>query len=125
MNLVNGDIQDGVFQAENIRIAGLPKVARGPVTLGFRAEDANLVDSGGAIEAPAYSLELLGESSMVSMKIGPELVSIKASKDYSGEIGDVIRATVPARGLIMSGTTPTPQQFDARTTTLGLAVPAD
>ena len=95
MNLVNGDIQDGVFQAENIRIAGLPKVTRGPVTLGFRAEDANLVDSGGAIEAPAYSLELLGESSMVSMKIGPELVSIKASKDYSGEIGDVIRATVP------------------------------
>jgi hypothetical protein len=25
----------------------------------------------------------------------------------------------------MPGTTPTPQQFDARTTTLGLAVPAD
>ena len=95
MNLVNGDIQDGVFEAENIRIAGLPKLARGPVTLGFRAEDASLVDTGGAIEAPAYSLELLGESSMVSMKIGPELVSIKASKDYSGEIGDVIRANVP------------------------------
>ena len=45
MNLVPGDIQDGVFSGENIRVEGLSKAARGPVTLGFRAEDASLASA--------------------------------------------------------------------------------
>src|SRR5690349_9727332 len=94
MNLVPGEIENGTFRAENMRVDGLTLKARGPVTLGFRAEDATLVDGSGALEAPAYSLELLGEASMVAMKVGGELVSIKAPKDYTGQIGSVVRAQV-------------------------------
>jgi multiple sugar transport system ATP-binding protein len=96
MNLVPGDIQDGVFSGENIRIEGLSKAARGPVTLGFRAEDASLASENAQIGAPIYSVELLGEATMISMRVGGELVSVKTTKDYRAEIGDAVRVSVPA-----------------------------
>jgi multiple sugar transport system ATP-binding protein len=94
MNLVQGDIQDGVFRGENIEVSGLPMSARGPVTLGFRAEDAALAAEGGNVSAPIYSVELLGEATMISMRAGGELVSIKTTKDYRAQIGDVVRANI-------------------------------
>jgi len=51
MNLMDGRIEGGVFSAENVRIAGL-SAPDGPVTLGFRAEDARMVASGGQLRAP-------------------------------------------------------------------------
>jgi len=96
MNLIPGMVQSGVFTSENIRINGV-QWRDGPVTLGFRAEDAALTTSAGEISAPIYSLELLGEASMVSMRVGGELVSIKTSKDFAAEIGAMISATVPAK----------------------------
>ncbi len=96
MNLVPGDIQDGVFSGENIRVEGLSRAARGPVTLGFRAEDASLASDQAQIAAPIYSVELLGEATMISMRVGGELVSVKTTKDYRAEIGDAVRVAVPA-----------------------------
>jgi len=95
MNLVPGEIVDGVFTGENIRIEGLARNARGPVTLGFRAEDATLAADGGQIGAGIYSVELLGEATMISMRVGGELVSIKTTKDYRAEIGDAVRVNIP------------------------------
>ena len=96
MNLVEGELADGVFTAANIKIAGLSKGASGPLTLGFRAEDASLVDTGGDIAAPVYSMELLGEASMVTVQAGGTLVAIKAAKGYRATIGSPIQAHVPA-----------------------------
>jgi multiple sugar transport system ATP-binding protein len=94
MNLVPGTVENGVFNGENIKVAGV--AARpGPVTLGFRAEDASISTGTGEIEAPVYSMELLGDSSMVSMRVSGELVAIKAPKEYRAEIGQTVRATVP------------------------------
>jgi multiple sugar transport system ATP-binding protein len=95
MNLIDGTLSGGVFEAQNVRIEGLPQAHSGPVTLGFRAEDAALVPGNGQLAAPVYSLELLGEASMISYRIGESLVSIKAPKEYRAEIGDVVHAAVP------------------------------
>ncbi|MBU1305442.1 MAG: sn-glycerol-3-phosphate ABC transporter ATP-binding protein UgpC [Alphaproteobacteria bacterium] len=94
MNLVHGDISNGVFTGDSIRVAGLPNTVNGPVTLGFRAEDATLAAETGQIEAPTYSVELLGEATMISMRVAGELVSIKVGKDYRAEIGDLVRANI-------------------------------
>jgi multiple sugar transport system ATP-binding protein len=96
MNLVDGIIQNGVFTGDNIRVEGLPSSAVGPVTLGFRAEDASIVANGGQISAPIYSIELLGEASMIAMRVSGELIAVKTSKDYRAEIGDLVHAAVPA-----------------------------
>ena len=96
MNLVEGAITDGVFEAPDTRIAGLPTRYSGPITLGFRAEDASIVDAGGQIAAPVYSVELLGEATMISYRLGDGLVSVKGSKDYRTRIGERVHAAVPA-----------------------------
>ncbi len=94
MNLIEGTVQSGVFSARNITIAGLT-CADGPVTLGFRAEDAQLAPTG-ELAAPIYSLELLGDATMVTVKAGGALVAVKAHKDYRADIGSPVAATVPA-----------------------------
>ena len=106
MNLVHDDIADGVFSGANIRVDGLSKSMTGPVTLGFRAEDAALAPQAGQIEAPIYSVELLGEATMISMRVAGELVSIKVGKDYRAEIGDAVRVNIaPAACHLFDRTT--------------------
>jgi multiple sugar transport system ATP-binding protein len=94
MNLMQGTLTGGVFEAQNVRIPGL-KGPDGPVTLGFRAEDASTAATG-EIAAPIYSLELLGDASMATVQAGGALVAVKAAKDYKGKIGQNIAAHIPA-----------------------------
>ena len=94
MNLLDGHCAGGSFTTDNTRISGLG-VADGPVTLGFRAEDATLRAEGGQITAPIYTLELLGDATMVSVRIGGALVSAKADKAFRARIGDTVSIHIP------------------------------
>ena len=95
MNLMEGELQGGVFRGANVEIGGLPEAVSGKVTLGFRAEDAGPAGAG-EITAPVYSIELLGDSTMVTVKAGGALVSVKTPKDFRAEIGEPFSAGVPA-----------------------------
>jgi multiple sugar transport system ATP-binding protein len=91
MNLIHGDLASGTFCASNMRIAGFPEVQRGPVILGFRAEDARLgTGDQGEISAPIYGVEFLGDSTMVTVRVGDALVSAKAPKMFRASIGDPV-----------------------------------
>jgi multiple sugar transport system ATP-binding protein len=91
MNLIHGDRASGTFCASNMRIAGFPEVQRGPVILGFRAEDARLgTGDQGEISAPIYGVEFLGDSTMVTVRVGDALVSAKAPKMFRASIGDPV-----------------------------------
>jgi multiple sugar transport system ATP-binding protein len=91
MNLIDGEIADGTFRAENIQIPGFAPAQRGPVTLGFRAEDAAVVrDAAGEVRAPIYSVELLGDSTMVTVRSGAALVAAKTGKEFRARIGEPI-----------------------------------
>lgn len=94
MNLMDGAVAGGTFTAEGVEVKGLT-APDGNMTLGFRAEDAEVVESGGQINAPIYTMELLGEATMVSVRIGGSLVSVKADKNYRADIGDVVSIQVP------------------------------
>ena len=96
MNLMHGAINDGIFIGENVRITGLNKEHSGEVTLGFRAEDASIVKGRGQITGPTCSMELLGESTMVSIKAGGVSVFIKSDKNYHAKIGSKVTAHIPA-----------------------------
>jgi multiple sugar transport system ATP-binding protein len=95
MNLMTGELRDGVFSGENVRIAGIDG-PDGAVVLGFRAEDASVVPRGGGIVAPTYTMELLGDATMVAVRAGGALVTVKAQKDYRIEIGAPVEIAVPA-----------------------------
>ncbi len=95
MNLVEGTLQDGVFEADGMKVSGL-QGPNGPVTLGFRAEDASVSDSAAEINAPVYTMELLGDATMITQRVGGALVSVKASKEFRAEIDDSVSISVPA-----------------------------
>jgi multiple sugar transport system ATP-binding protein len=93
MNLIDGEIADGSFRAPSVRVDGMPRVASGRATLGFRAEDAE-VAADGQIAAPVYSVEMLGDSTQVTLRIGATLVAAKAPKQFRARIGDPIAMRV-------------------------------
>ncbi len=105
MNLMEGECKNGTFHAHHVEIAGL-NAPDGPMTLGFRAEDAEVCESGGQINAPIYTLELLGDATMVSVRIGGALVSAKTDKFYRAEIDDNVSIKIPLDHVHL---------FDART----------
>ncbi len=94
MNLMDGTMAGGTFTGDKVKIGGLG-VPDGPVTLGFRAEDAALAEADGQINAPIYTIELLGDATMLTVRAGGQLVSVKAHKEFRAEIGDMISFSIP------------------------------
>ena len=94
MNLIDGSIAGGTFTTDKTEITGL-SAPDGRITLGFRAEDAEVSTEGGQITGPIYTLELLGDATMVSLRIGGALVSAKTDKSFRAEIGDTVSIRIP------------------------------
>ncbi|KIT16907.1 ABC transporter ATP-binding protein [Jannaschia aquimarina] len=96
MNLMAGEIRDGTFHSENATIPGVSGPP-GKVICGFRAEDASVAEEGqGELRAPVYSMELLGDSTMVTVRTGRDLVAVKAPKEFRAEIKAPFAAHIPA-----------------------------
>ena len=97
MNLMEGTLAGGTFTGDNVSIGGLSG-SDGPVTLGFRAEDAGPANTAAEaqINAPIYTLELLGDATMIAVQAGGSLVSVKAPKEFRAEIGDPVSISIPA-----------------------------
>ena len=96
MNLIEGEISNGSFEADNIKIAGFGKKLSRKITLGFRAEDAEMTKKGNAV-APLYSIELLGDATISTMRLGGAICSIKGPKDYRAKIGQSVSASIPQK----------------------------
>lgn len=94
MNLVKGVVTNGEFTSDTLKVSGLT-ADNGAVEIGFRAEDASIVSTGGELHAAVYSMELLGDATMITVRVNGELVSVKAAKDYRAQIGDIVRISVP------------------------------
>ncbi len=94
MNLVEGHVEEGVFSTQNTSVNGI-SAENGEVVLGFRAEDVNVVDSDGDINAPIYAIEMLGDATMISVRINGSLVSVKTNKTYRAEIDDMVSIQIP------------------------------
>jgi multiple sugar transport system ATP-binding protein len=83
--------ENGVFSGESVRIEGLQHAVSGPAILGFRAEDARVTaPKAGAVSAPVYSFELLGDATLVTVKAGRTLAAVRADKGFRAAIGEPI-----------------------------------
>jgi multiple sugar transport system ATP-binding protein len=95
MNLIPGRIESGTFEAPGIRIQGVGHVGAGEVILGFRAEDACVANQPSEMTAPVYSIELLGDHSMMTFRLGDSFITVKAAKDCRADIADIVHVAVP------------------------------
>lgn len=96
MNLLEGAIEGGTFTGKDVTITGLNSSHIGPITLGYRAEDASIGGSAPSVNAEVYSMELLGDATMVTFRIGGAIATVKADKDFRAKIGETVAATIPA-----------------------------
>ena len=89
MNLIAGALRDGVFEAPGVSVSGFGAVSRPDVVLGVRAEDMAMTAPDQAqIRAEVFSFELTGESTLVMVRIGEQVITARAGKDYRARIGD-------------------------------------
>ena len=94
MNLIKGKIENGSFLSKNIHIKNFKHI-NNQYILGFRAEDATISDDNiGNISGPIFSIELLGDSVMVTVKIENCFISVKMSNTYVASIGDKVSISV-------------------------------
>ena len=94
MNLIKGKIKDGSFLSKNIKIKNF-KYINNEYILGFRAEDATINNSNvGNITGPIFSIELLGDSVMVTVKIENCFISVKMNNTYEASIGNEVNISI-------------------------------
>ena len=98
MNFIEGRVDAGVFVSDAVRIADVGLRHDGPVTLGFRWEDGEVVGADqGQIKGRIYAVELIGESSQVTLSVGNTRAVVRAHKDFSASddtaVGVKLQAT--------------------------------
>lgn len=97
MNIIRGTVESGVFQSEGVSISGAPTHITGDTYLGFRAEDAKVVTEdfeSVQIHSKVYSVESLGDSTIVNIKINNEVVCIRTEKNFIARIGESIKVSI-------------------------------
>ena len=98
MNLLPGSASDGQLQTLSTVLLSQPVAApqSGRLTVGVRAEDANLSDHHTAhVLAPVFSCELLGDVVMVTVKLGGHPLTIKADKSVRLQVGESVGVALP------------------------------
>jgi multiple sugar transport system ATP-binding protein len=107
MNLIAGDVKNGVFSSVGMRVEGFGSANVARAVLGVRPEDVHVVDAkdaGTNMVAPIYSSELTGESTLVSVQSGDRLVTMRADKNFVGSIDHEIGVKVTTdRAFLFDG----------------------
>ena len=97
MNLITGAVRDGVFKAPGVQVPGFGSLSLAHAVLGVRAEDlAVTAPEQAQISAAVFSFELTGDSTLVLVRLGEQVVTARAGKDYRVRIGDAVGFAVSA-----------------------------
>jgi len=91
MNVAHGRLDAGTFVIGEDRVAtgGTETVAN--AVIGLRAEDCRVVvPEDGAIRAQLFANELIGDHTLVTARIGDDMVSIKAPKEFEAGFDEAI-----------------------------------
>lgn len=91
MNFIEGAVKRGSFNSQNCKVTGLGNVSNAMVTLGVRPEDIEVCPLEEAnLNGKVYSIEMTGESTLITLEINGNLVVARADKNFESEIGDAI-----------------------------------
>jgi multiple sugar transport system ATP-binding protein len=91
MNIVKGTLDGANFMTNGEKVAVPVKGKITHAILGVRPEDCSITTTAkGALKAVVYTTELIGDHTLVTTKIGSDILTVKASKDYTANSGDKI-----------------------------------
>ena len=87
MNLIKGDLENGIFIGPETRVEGVGSGSRKGVVLGVRPEDVAIAEPGkGSVNSVLYSLEPTGDQTLVAVRAGEQLVVAKAHRSFRQEL---------------------------------------
>jgi multiple sugar transport system ATP-binding protein len=105
MNFIQGDIEDGHFVCAHGKVPAGRLAPRAGVTLGFRPEDARIVEPGDAqLSAKVYSTEMTGNETIVACSLSKTLMLVKAGKDYDAPIDAAVHVAVDTAKICLFDT---------------------
>ncbi len=87
MNVVHGSLEGSAFKTKgsSVDVSVSGKIAK--AILGVRPEDCAVVDPAkGNIKGEIYAVELIGDHTLVTIKTGTDMLTVKAPKDFTGAI---------------------------------------
>jgi multiple sugar transport system ATP-binding protein len=91
MNLIKGRCEGDTFQHSAGSITGLQRVIAGDLVLGQRPEDLRLSrPSGSDLIGEIYSSELLGDSTLLGINSGPDLINVKVGPTEGRVLGSAV-----------------------------------
>jgi ABC-type sugar transport system ATPase subunit len=101
MNILSGTIADGLFRCEDTAFTVGPGAPAGDVQLGFRPEGASIVapTEPDAIPLRVYTVEPLGNESIVSFSIAGQVILVRAPADVHIAMGDSCGLRIPPQNL--------------------------
>jgi multiple sugar transport system ATP-binding protein len=89
MNVLHGAVDGGTFRHPTGEIRLASPAPDGPTVLGFRPEHVSIVEPGadGAAAGEIYVVEPLGNETLVAVKVGDELINVRAPADFAPSVG--------------------------------------
>ncbi len=91
MNFIKGRVADNRLQGSGIDLTLSGSLEGAEVTLGFRPEDAEVVDPGlGLFDAEVYAVEMTGEQTLVTITLDDAHFVVKMPKDYEAEVNSLV-----------------------------------
>ncbi len=104
MNLIHGMMEKGVFTGPETVVPKAGK-ASGKVTFGIRPEDVSVAAKGkGHVNTLLYSLEPTGDQTLVTVRLGENLLVARADRDFRQAIDTPIALNFDvARGYLFDG----------------------
>lgn len=91
MNFLEGGIASERFQAPGVDLPLSNKPSDGKAILGFRPEDAEIVNAGaGLFDAVVYTAELTGEQTLVTVQKGETHLTVKMGKEFEADIDQTV-----------------------------------
>jgi multiple sugar transport system ATP-binding protein len=102
MNLLTGNVSEGLFRAAAGAIEVPPGTADGAVQLGFRPEAATLTEPSGPdaqLQLPVYALEPLGNEMIVAFRVDGDLLNVRAPSGAPIAVGQSCGIRVPTGQL--------------------------
>ena len=90
MNIVKGSLDGDTFMAQDAKIKTPVKGKVASAVLGVRPEDCSVVaPAKGSIKGTVYTTELIGDHTLVTIKVDKDFVAVKAAKDFTAKPGEI------------------------------------
>ena len=107
MNLLHGKLDAGAFLLGDTRIGTTSHASSADAVLGVRPEDCRVIEAAaGTLMAEVYSTELIGDHTLVTARLGADMLTLKAGKDFDAPVGTALGiAIAPERTYLFDGPT--------------------